>query len=69
MIVTATDPSGATDSITVTINVTDENDDAEITGSSSIDYAENGTGPVATFSATDQDEDAIEWSLERGRRG
>ena len=28
VIVTATDPSGATDSITVTINVTDENDDA-----------------------------------------
>ncbi len=63
VIVTATDPSGANDSITVTINVTDENDDAEITGSSSIDYAENGVGPVATFSATDQDGDAIEWSL------
>ena len=26
VVVTATDPSGATDSITVTINVTDEND-------------------------------------------
>ena len=30
---------------------------------SSISYAENGTGPVATFSATDQDGDAVEWSL------
>ena len=30
VIVTATDPSGATDSIIVTINVTDENDDATI---------------------------------------
>ena len=30
---------------------------------SSISYAENGTGPVATFSATDQDGDAIVWSL------
>ena len=29
----------------------------------SIDYAENGTGPVATFAATDQDGDPIEWSL------
>ena len=30
VVVTATDPSGATDSITVTINVTDENDGAAI---------------------------------------
>ena len=30
---------------------------------SSISYGENGTGPVATFAATDQDGDAIEWSL------
>ena len=30
---------------------------------SSLSYAENGTGPVATFAATDQDGDAIEWSL------
>ena len=31
--------------------------------SSAIPYAENGTGPVATFYATDEDGDAIEWSL------
>ena len=30
---------------------------------SEIDYAENGTDPVGRFSATDQDGDAIEWSL------
>ena len=30
---------------------------------SSVSYAENGTGPVATFSATDADGDAIVWSL------
>ena len=30
---------------------------------SSTDYAENGTGPVATFTASDQDGDPIEWSL------
>ena len=29
----------------------------------SIDYAENGTEPVATFAATDQDGDPVEWSL------
>ena len=60
---TATDPSGANDSILVTIMVTDGPDNAVITGSTAIDYDENGTGPVATFSATDQDGDAIEWSL------
>ena len=31
MVVTATDPFGAADSIQVTINVTDEDDPAEIT--------------------------------------
>ena len=31
--------------------------------STAIDYAENGTGPVATFSATDEDGDPIVWSL------
>ena len=29
----------------------------------SMDYAENGTGPVATFTADDADGDAIVWSL------
>ena len=61
--VTATDPSGAADGILVTINVTDENDNAEIAGPAAVDYGENGTGPVVTFAATDQDGDAIEWSL------
>ena len=30
---------------------------------SSIDFAENGTGPVGTFTAYDQDGDVITWSL------
>ena len=63
VMVIATDPSGASDTIAVTINVTDENDNAEITGDESIDYDENGTGPVATYTATDEDGDDIEWSL------
>ena len=33
------------------------------TATSAISYAENGTGPVATFTATDADGDAIVWSL------
>ena len=63
VVVTASDPSGAGDSILVTINLTDEDDAAAIAGASSLSYAENGTGPVATFSATDQDDDPIEWSI------
>ena len=61
--VTATDPSLSTASIMVNITVTDTDDPAVISAGSSIDYAENGTGPVASFAATDQDGDAIEWSL------
>ena len=61
--VTATDPAGAADSIMVTISVNDVNDPAEIAGGASISYLENGTGPVAAFSATDQDGDPIVWSL------
>ena len=63
--ITATDPSGATDTIAVTINVTDANDDAVVTGDDTIDdYPENGTDPVASYSATDQDGDAIVWSVD-----
>ena len=61
--VTATDPSGANDSIVVNITVTDADDAATISAGSSIPYAENGTEPVATFTATDADGDAIVWSL------
>ena len=63
VVVVATDPSGATDSIMVTINVTDESDGAVIAGDTAVDYAENGTGAVAIYTATDQDGDAIVWSL------
>ena len=60
---TATDPSGASASIVVVITVTDEDDPATISASSSYSYMENGTGPVANFTAVDADGDAIEWSL------
>ena len=63
VIVTATDPSGASTSIPVTINVTDEDDPAQITGSRSVSFAENGTSPVGWYGAHDQDGDAIGWSL------
>ena len=81
VVLTAMDPSSATDSITVMITVTDENDDAEISVTEptcEMDgdilecmYLENGDDPVAEFSASDPDADAddIEWSLEGVDKG
>ena len=69
IVLTAEDPSGATGSTNVIINVTDENDPAVISGDKTYSYAENGTDAVATFTATDQDGDAIEWSLEGVDKG
>ena len=66
VVVTATDPSGAADSIQVTINVTNVHDPVHITGPSSVRYSENGTAPVAAFTAFDEGEHVIRWSL-RGR--
>ena len=64
----ATDPSGASDRILVTVDVTDEDDPAQITGSGSIAFAENGTTPVGIFSALDEAGGAITWSVS-GRDG
>ena len=63
VVVTATDPSGAADSIQVTINVTNVHDPVHITGTSSARYSENGTGPIAAFTAFDEGEHTIRWSL------
>ncbi len=61
IVVTATDPSGATDDLTVNITVEDVDDSAVITGVKTYDYAENGKDSVATFTATDPDGDDIKW--------
>ena len=65
VMLTATDPSGASDMINVMIAVTDGPDKAIITGVEARSYAEKETDPVATFSAMDPDADSddIEWSL------
>ena len=55
--VTATDPSGASDSIAVTISVTDVNEAPTITGAESAEVAENSTEAVGGFTATDPDTD------------
>ena len=63
VVVTAIDPSGADDSIQITINVTNVNDPVRITGVSTVRYSENGTEPVASFTAFDEGEHVIRWSL------
>ena len=62
--VTATDPSGASDIITVTVMVIDEDEGGVIALDSSVEYAENGEDPVETFSAKDPEGDAVTWKLE-----
>ena len=63
VVVTATDPSGASDSIQVTINVTNVHDPVHITGPRSVRYAENGTEPLASYTAFDEAGHVISWSL------
>ena len=59
----ALDPSGADDTITVTVMVTGVNEGAAIDEVETVMYAENGEDPVATFTATDPEGDAITWKL------
>ena len=65
--VTATDPSGRSATVTVTIKVADMDENTKVTGPKRVDYAENTTGTVATFKATDEDEDdrSFQWDFSR----
>ena len=63
VVVTATDPSGASDNIQVTINVTNVHDPVHISGVRSVRYAENGTDPVASYTAFDEAGHVIRWTL------
>ena len=47
----------------VAITVTDENETPVIDAITIDDYEENGTGDVADFSATDPENDTLEWTL------
>ena len=58
------DTSNATARITVTIYVTDVDEKPKTAGRQMVDYAENGTGRVATFTARDPERATpISWSL------
>ena len=59
----ANDGNGGTDTIDVTITVTDVNEAPEMTGQASINYAENGTEPVHTYAANDPESNSITWSV------
>ena len=68
--VTATDPSGLTATVTVTIMVTGVDEAPEImlggltiSGMSNVDYAENDTDAVATYTAVGPESDSTDWSL------
>ena len=65
--VTATDKEDLSDSIEVTITVTDVDEGPEVSGAPTRDYAENGTDPVATYTATNPENRQIAWSLLGGR--
>ena len=55
-------PDTVTDAtIPVTINVTDENEPPELTGQTSISYAENRSDAVATYTADDPESGTIDW--------
>ena len=49
--------------LTITITVTDVDEPLTVHGQTSVGYPENGDGQVATYSATDPDNDQIIWPL------
>ena len=53
------------DWVTVSILLTNVNEQPTLTGPIAInDYEENGTGPVATYRATDPERDPIQWTVD-----
>ena len=61
--VKADDNNGGTATIDVTITVADVDEPLTVHGQTSVGYPENSDGQVATYSATDPDNDQITWSL------
>ena len=64
---TASDGTDST--ITVTITVENVDEPPLIVGETSIEFAENGTGTVDTYSASDPEGAAVTWLLPAGRDG
>ena len=53
----------AADSTTITITVEDQNEPPEVAGLVNVDYPEKDTADVATYTASDPEEEDINWSL------
>ena len=64
--VTATDSLNLTATVNVTIEVNDIDEAPELDGDATAMFAENGTGPVATYTAMDPEEKDIVWTLGGG---
>ena len=64
--VTAADSLNESSTITVTIKVTNVDEMPVLEGDAPDEYAENGTGAVATFKALDPEGESIVWSLAAG---
>ena len=60
---TAADSFSASSSIVVTIMVNDVDEAPDVSGDEEAEYAENSTGPVATYTATDPEGASVSWSL------
>ena len=61
--VKAADPFGGSDTTTVTLRVLNVNEAPDFMAEDPDGYDENGTGPVATFTATDPEGASVDWSL------
>ena len=64
--VTAADSLSESSTITVTIKVANVDEMPDLEGEAPEEYAENGTGAVATFTAEDPEGEPITWSLAAG---
>ena len=61
--VKADDPFGGSDTTMVTLRVLNVNEAPDFMGDDPDGYDENGTGPVATFTATDPEGAGVDWDL------
>ena len=59
----STSDGNFTGTLDVMVTVTDVNETPTVSGDAVVGYAENRTGPVAEYSATDPEDDNITWSL------
>ena len=63
MTLTVTDTSGADDSITVRVSVTNIDEPSDLGGPTVVDYDENNRGTVASYIAVDPERATITWTL------